>query len=60
MNPGIHFESNQLLLTWDDVTQLIYKLIPQFDTEFEAMVVITRGGIIPGGLLAEALNIYTV
>ncbi len=45
------------LLTWDDVDKLIDHLIPQFDTEFEAMVVITRGGLIPGGLLAEALDI---
>ncbi|NPA30905.1 MAG: phosphoribosyltransferase [Chloroflexi bacterium] len=45
------------LLTWDDVDQLIDHLIPQFDTEFAAMVVITRGGLVPGGLLAEALDI---
>jgi hypoxanthine phosphoribosyltransferase len=30
---------------------------PQFDQEFEAMVLITRGGLIPGGLLAEAMGI---
>ncbi len=45
------------LLTWDEVDRLIDHLIPQFDTEFDAMVIITRGGLIPGGLLAEALNI---
>lgn len=45
------------VLTWQDVDALIDHLIPQFDTEFEAMVMITRGGIIPGGLLAEALDI---
>ncbi len=45
------------VLTWQDVDALIDHLIPQFDTEFDAMVMITRGGIIPGGLLAEALNI---
>jgi len=45
------------LLTWDDVDKLIQHLIPQFDTEFDAMVMITRGGIIPGGMLAEAMQI---
>lgn len=45
------------LLTWEDVEKLIQHLIPQFDTEFDAMVMITRGGIIPGGLLAEAMQI---
>jgi len=44
-------------LTWEDVDKLLDHLLPQFDEEFDAMVLITRGGIIPGGLLAEAMNI---
>jgi len=48
------------MLTWNDVDRLIDHLLPQFDTEFEAMVMITRGGIIPGGLLAEALGIVNM
>lgn len=45
------------LLTWKDVDSLIDHLVPQFEGDFEAMVMITRGGIIPGGLLAEAMDI---
>jgi len=45
------------MLTWEDVDGLIDHMIPQFRSEFDAMVIITRGGIVPGGLLAEALNI---
>ena len=45
------------LLTWDDVDALIDHLIPQFNHEFDGMVIITRGGIVPGGLLAAALQI---
>ena len=45
------------LLTWNDVDSLIDHLVPQFEGGFEAMMIITRGGIIPGGLLAEALDI---
>ena len=48
------------VLTWHDVDKLIDHLIPQFETEFEAMVIITRGGIIPGGMLAEAMGITHV
>jgi len=48
------------LLTWDDVDQLIDHLIPQFDHEFEGMVIITRGGIVPGGLLAAALQLENI
>ena len=45
------------LLTWEDVDRLIQHMLPQFETEFDAMLIITRGGIIPGGMLAEAMNI---
>src|SRR5512135_448364 len=45
------------LLTWEDVDKLIDHLMPQFEGEFDAMVLITRGGLIPGGLLAEAMGV---
>jgi hypothetical protein len=45
------------VLTWRDVEVLIDHLVPQFDEEFDAMVIITRGGIIPGGILAERLGL---
>ena len=45
------------VLTWSDVDRLVDHLMPQFRREFTAMVMITRGGIIPGGMLAEAMNI---
>lgn len=50
------------LLTWDEVDELIDILIPQLRTvgPFDAMLMITRGGLIPGGLLAEALDIRHV
>ncbi len=48
------------VLTWADVDRLIDHLIPQFDVEFDAMVIITRGGLVPGGILAEALGILHI
>jgi len=50
-------ELPHLLLSWADVEKLISYLIPKFDREFNAMVMITRGGVIPGGMLAEAMDI---
>ena len=50
------------LLTWDDVDKLIDHLLAQFNTEYESMLMISRVGVIPGGMLSEAmhiLNIYT-
>jgi len=47
------------LITWDEVDELIDGLVPRIQHlgPFGAMVMITRGGVIPGGLLAEALSI---
>ncbi len=50
------------VLTWDDVDQLIDVLLPQIRSigTMTSMVMITRGGVIPGGMLAEALDIQHV
>ena len=50
------------VLTWQDVDKLIDMLVPQLQIvgAFDAMMLITRGGIIPGGLIAEALNVRHV
>jgi len=45
------------VLTWEDVQKLVDILLGQFRREFQAMVMITRGGIIPGGMLAEAMGL---
>lgn len=47
------------LLTWDDIDRLIDILMPQLESvgPFQAMVMITRGGVVPGGLLAESLDV---
>ncbi|MBK8031097.1 MAG: phosphoribosyltransferase [Chloroflexi bacterium] len=46
-------------LTWEDVDKLVDVLIPQIRAVglFTGMIMITRGGVIPGGMLAEALGI---
>ncbi len=47
------------VLTWTEVDKLTDVLVPQLQAvgPFDAMVMITRGGVIPGGMLAEILNI---
>ncbi len=49
-------------LTWSDVDKIVDVLIPQLRAagSFDEMILITRGGIIPGGLLSEALDISSV
>lgn len=48
------------ILTWEEVEHLIDHLLPQFDVEFDVLILITRGGIIPGGMLAEAMDIKNI
>ncbi len=50
----------QEMIGWEEVDKLIDLLMVQFEREYEAMVLITRGGIIPGGMLAEAMGITHV
>jgi hypothetical protein len=54
--PQIRRES----LTWENVDSLVDHLLPQFDREFDAMLIITRGGIVPGGMLAESMGIMHI
>ena len=48
------------VLTWEDVHKLIDHLIHQIDLEIEIILLITRGGIIPGGMLAYAMDIKQI
>jgi hypoxanthine phosphoribosyltransferase len=47
-------------LSWEDVCQLIDRIVPQLTGHFDALVAVTRGGIVPGGLLSERLGIRQV
>lgn len=53
-------ELEREVLTWEDVDKLIDHLIPQFRGEFDGLLMITKGGLIPGGILSEALDIKHV
>jgi uncharacterized protein len=46
-----------LVLSWEDVDRLIDTLLPQMSGTFDALLMVTRGGIVPGGMIAEALDI---
>lgn len=53
-------EVEREILVWADVDKLIDHLIPQFRGEFDGLLIITKGGLIPGGILSEALKIQHV
>ena len=45
------------VLSWDDGNRLIDELLPQFRGGYDALLMITRGGVVPGGMISEALDI---
>lgn len=60
--PGSRQPRRHEVLSWPDVDKIIDLLMPQLESvgPFNTMVVITRGGVIPGGLLAEALDVRAI
>lgn len=51
---------SQEVLGWADVDRLIEELLPQFRGTYDALLIITRGGIVPGGIIAEAMDIKVI
>jgi len=50
-------EVQREILTWSDVDKLMDHLVPQLGGPYDAMLIITRGGLVPGGLICESLDI---
>jgi len=53
-------ELEREVLSWADIDKLIDHLLPQFRGEFDGLLMITKGGLIPGGILSEVLDIKHV
>ncbi len=52
---------NKDILEWSDITRLAAKLVRQLDpADYDVVLAVTRGGMIPGALLSEALNLRNV
>ena len=37
------------LLSWDEIEHLVQELVAKLPHDFDALLVITRGGMVPGG-----------
>lgn len=49
------------ILGWDDITRLVDRLAGLLQgQQFDAMLVVTRGGMVPAGLLSESLDIRNI
>jgi hypoxanthine phosphoribosyltransferase len=50
-------QPRQELISWEEVGKLVFHLIDQFQTEFEAIIMISPSGVIPAGMLASAMGL---
>ncbi len=52
---------NKIYLSWYDVNKLITKMIPRIQTyDYDLVLAITRGGIVPSAIISERLAIPQV
>ncbi|MFN8487320.1 MAG: hypothetical protein U0350_06985 [Caldilineaceae bacterium] len=47
-------------LTWHETEELVTKLVFQLNTPYDSILALSRGGIIPGGMIAEALKMKEI
>lgn len=50
----------RVYLSWRDVEDLVSALTFKLNTPYDAILSVARGGIIPGGMLAEALKMHDI
>ena len=48
------------IISYREVSKLITQILPQFETEFNAIIMISPGGIIPTGMMAAAAGIEEI
>ena len=54
-------DAKRIYLSWSEVVKLISSLMPRLEGyEFDLVIAITRGGIVPGAIIAERLGIKQV
>lgn len=47
-------------LTWRDVQVCVSELVRQLDRDYDCMLVITRGGLVPACLISEKINLRNI
>ncbi|RIK47144.1 MAG: phosphoribosyltransferase [Chloroflexi bacterium] len=50
----------KLILSWSDISRAVDQLIRSLRTDYDAMLVITRGGMVPACLISERLDIRDI
>lgn len=50
----------RLVVTWEDLDRLVAELAEQVRGEYDVMLAITRGGLVPAGMLAYRLGLRDI
>lgn len=53
-------EPAKTIVTWDDLDALVGTLADQVGTAYDVLLVITRGGLVPAGMLAYRLGLRDI
>ena len=53
-------ETQKLIVTWDDLDRLVGELAEQVSGEYDVMLAITRGALVPAGMLAYRLGLRNI
>ena len=50
-------ELRKEIISWREVSKLVSLIIPQFETVFDSILMVSPSGVIPAGILAAAAGI---
>jgi hypoxanthine phosphoribosyltransferase len=49
-----------ITLTWDDIEELVARLVARLPRDYELILVVTRGGMVPACLISERLDLRNI
>ncbi|MBV9120730.1 MAG: phosphoribosyltransferase [Chloroflexi bacterium] len=47
-------------LTWDDIQESVSRIIGKLDNDYDCMLVVTRGGLVPACLISEQIDLRNI
>jgi uncharacterized protein len=50
----------QVHLTWEDVQECVARVVARLDRDYDCMLVVTRGGLVPACLISEQIDLRNI
>lgn len=51
---------DKIFLTWNDVEECVDRVVSRLDRDYDCILVITRGGLVPACLISELINLRDI